>query len=158
MRSAGNKKITRQRKEIFPGYEKIVQDRTKMTEDKLWQEDDENDEDNILVMSSRHSIINIKLCNSQETKNPDNLNPSALSERRSSCNPTTSSSCEMPESVKYFLHCCSQNNFVYSGQLSSDPDLKSHFSRRGLRATVCNAQLNKHRKYSFSACVARLQT
>ena len=52
MRSAGNKKITRQRKEIFPGYEKIVQDRTKMTEDKLWQEDDENDDDNIIVRSS----------------------------------------------------------------------------------------------------------
>jgi len=117
MRSAGNKKITRQRKEIFPGYEKIVQDRTKMTEEKLWQEDDENDDDNIL-----------------ETKNPDNLNPSALSERRSSCNPTTSSSCEMPER-----------------QLSSDPDLKSHFSRRGLRATVCNAQLNKHRNLAASA-------
>merc|ERR1712154_305786 len=29
---------------------------------------------------------------------------------------------------------------------ASDSDLGSHFSRRGLRATVCNAELNKARK------------
>ena len=32
---SGHKKVTRQRKEIFPGYEKIVLERSKMAEGQL---------------------------------------------------------------------------------------------------------------------------
>ena len=42
-----HKKITRERKEIFPGYEKVVSDRNQMTIDDVWKEQDElqNEED-----------------------------------------------------------------------------------------------------------------
>ena len=43
---------TRERKEIFPGYEKVVQDRNQMTVDDGWKEQDElqNDEEDTQIV------------------------------------------------------------------------------------------------------------
>lgn len=120
-RKNGHKKITRERKEIFPGYEEIVQTRQNMTGEEALKlrEDDYND------TSGDEEVIETRIKTEKKLHLP----------RRRSLNPNSLVS--SPDSPGH-TSCQSQPG--------SGSDLRSHFSRQGLRATVCNADLKSRNR------------
>jgi len=106
------RRITRERREIFPGYEKTVLDRSKMTNnEESWNENDEHVEADI---DNEYQEINLRQKNDK----------SLMERRRRSFNPPLTSGLLQETS-------------------NPDTDLKTHFSRHGLRATIGNGEIKK---------------
>ena len=189
----GQRKLTRQRKDIFPDYEKRVQERVlgdldDEEEENTGHDNDgenlENTDDNtntVKIIIHVYHLLDPKSSLSLKIRScvlgmwkivPPHLPQSshrrgeeALSHPHTAiifnpCKVTNIEDLDLngfmmsvpanqrPYPPKYHTsipyHYAGHTPVTGSG---SDSDLGSHFSRRGLRATVCNAELNKARKW-----------